>query len=294
VTCSAIQLPGGGTAIVCQDGRRQPCRWCSSPATKLCDGPPPQGSRRKTCDAPMCVTHAEHVEGQDLDRCPDHRQGAAAARPGRPAPARSTTESVDDVLARARDRAGVTEVPRLPVRPARADAAPEGSAPSLSTPDLGGPGRSVEDSPAPAHAVGGGHVQEEPQGSAPGNVAEPQPGPASAPHRAPGPPPTPAAVQHAPAVCKSCSQPILWALVLGDDRRIVKMKTPTKPQVMPVDWQPDPAGRVVVLDRHGTIVAYTLRKDEPPPEGARTRTAHHQTCKHADHWRAASRERRRR
>lgn len=59
----------------------QTCRWCSSPATRLCDKPKGGG----TCDAPMCADHGRRVyhsfrcsnltgEGMQevaIDHCPD-------------------------------------------------------------------------------------------------------------------------------------------------------------------------------------------------------------------------------
>lgn len=39
---------------------------------KLCDGKVARG----TCDAPICDFHATHVEGKDLDFCPNHRNQA--------------------------------------------------------------------------------------------------------------------------------------------------------------------------------------------------------------------------
>jgi len=73
--CVAIQTTVDGKTVT---GRlrmsgRPPsrCRWCSKPPTKLCDGPPMAGSRKKACDAPMCDEHAHHIE-PDLDHCPLH------------------------------------------------------------------------------------------------------------------------------------------------------------------------------------------------------------------------------
>ena len=127
--CDFVALPDGGAAIVCTGGRRRRCAFCDASSTKLCDGPPPEGKRRKTCDRPLCPRHAAHVDGQDLDFCPEHR-GLAGGQ--------------ED-------------------RPARADAAPAGSAPSPAgsppTEDQmrGGPPRPVgavmgAALPAPAHA----------------------------------------------------------------------------------------------------------------------------------------------
>lgn len=76
MTCEFISLPGGGTAVVCSDRKRIRCAYCEAWSTKLCDGPPPAGSRKKTCDKPLCPAHAAHVEGQDLDYCPEHAMSA--------------------------------------------------------------------------------------------------------------------------------------------------------------------------------------------------------------------------
>jgi hypothetical protein len=93
----------------------------------------------------------------------------------------------------------------------------------------------------------------------------------------------PARPAHDPKHCRSCGRAILWALVLEDDRRTVKLKAGTeRPAAMPVDFQPDPVkGNVVVLDRGGTVVAYTLKKGEAPPTGARLRTSHFSDCPNA-------------
>lgn len=54
--------------IVCTRGaRRQRCRWCERYGDRLCDYP----VAGKTCDAPMCATHAKRV-GRDKDHCPKH------------------------------------------------------------------------------------------------------------------------------------------------------------------------------------------------------------------------------
>lgn len=73
--CDRMSIPGG-VAVVCSRGqKRSYCIVCASPATLLCDGPPPAGVKRKTCDAPLCRSHAKHV-GPDRDLCP----GCAAKR----------------------------------------------------------------------------------------------------------------------------------------------------------------------------------------------------------------------
>jgi hypothetical protein len=87
VICQRIQMPDGGTAIVCRDGRRKRCAICGAlAAEKLCDGPPPRAARRKTCDRALCSRCATHVEGADLDFCPEHKELAMQPRGGPPRP----------------------------------------------------------------------------------------------------------------------------------------------------------------------------------------------------------------
>lgn len=73
--CVQMALPGGGVAIVRLSGKRpQPCQWCATLSTKLCDfvvSSPQQITHKRTCDAPMCAQHAKSV-GHDLDYCPEH------------------------------------------------------------------------------------------------------------------------------------------------------------------------------------------------------------------------------
>jgi len=73
--CKEVRLPGGGVAFVRYANRRVPkCGWCHELSTKLCDfviSPPQQVTHKKTCDAPMCDTHAKSV-GPNLDYCPVH------------------------------------------------------------------------------------------------------------------------------------------------------------------------------------------------------------------------------
>ena len=75
--CRTIHLPGGGPALVCGPRLRRPLRRCSvchCPETlctqKLCDAPV-RGKPERTCDAPVYVEHAWHVE-PDTDYCPQH------------------------------------------------------------------------------------------------------------------------------------------------------------------------------------------------------------------------------
>lgn len=70
--CEWIKLPDGSTALVKFGNRRKPrCSVCKQPgAPFLCDGPPPAGSTRKTCDAPLCRACAKRT-GRDRDVCPN-------------------------------------------------------------------------------------------------------------------------------------------------------------------------------------------------------------------------------
>lgn len=74
--CEKIVFPDGVTGYVCKRGSRRPaapCEVCGNrPHAKLCDGSPPKGARRKTCDRKLCEECAAHVKGADLDFCPDH------------------------------------------------------------------------------------------------------------------------------------------------------------------------------------------------------------------------------
>jgi hypothetical protein len=77
--CRVLPLTGGGVAIVCgpfHHRQQRRCCVCHVPETlatlKLCDGPPLRG--RGTCDQPVCVDHAVHVE-PDIDYCPRHAPG---------------------------------------------------------------------------------------------------------------------------------------------------------------------------------------------------------------------------
>jgi hypothetical protein len=77
VGCNVINLPDGGTALVCSRGRggAKLCTRClrdgvKKPSRYLCDFPlPPDG--RKTCDKPMCEMHRRAVR-DGVDHCFDH------------------------------------------------------------------------------------------------------------------------------------------------------------------------------------------------------------------------------
>lgn len=73
--CVEMTIPGGRKALVRMSGKRPPnCKWCDRLSTKLCDfdiSHPSQVTHRRTCDAPMCDTHATSV-GVNRDYCPIH------------------------------------------------------------------------------------------------------------------------------------------------------------------------------------------------------------------------------
>jgi hypothetical protein len=78
MACRTIHFPRGATAIVCGPRvRRQVrrCVVCNCPDTmctmKLCDGPRDGGKPGQTCDTPVCVDCAHHIE-PDTDYCPQH------------------------------------------------------------------------------------------------------------------------------------------------------------------------------------------------------------------------------
>jgi hypothetical protein len=64
--------------LLCRGRAPKNCAFCTRPHTKLCDGPPPKGVKRKTCDKPLCHIHAT-PGGKDVDYCPDHKSRAAVA-----------------------------------------------------------------------------------------------------------------------------------------------------------------------------------------------------------------------
>lgn len=76
--CDKWRLQDGTTAIACSRGSaRRRCKVCGAKATLLCDGPPPAGVKRKTCDAPICKACAKRV-GPDRDLCPGCVEKAGA------------------------------------------------------------------------------------------------------------------------------------------------------------------------------------------------------------------------
>jgi len=66
---------GNVIGIACGSSPRRKVPDCSVCTQEkgpiLCDGPAPVGSKRKSCDAPMCRTCA-HRTGPDRDMCPRH------------------------------------------------------------------------------------------------------------------------------------------------------------------------------------------------------------------------------
>lgn len=95
---------------------------------------------------------------------------------------------------------------------------------------------------------------------------------------------------HKGTVCRSCNARILWGQLIdasGERQR----KPDGKFKAIPVDFEPSPAGNVVLFDRHGDettrgIVARVLRRGESPPPGAKLRTPHFATCPNADKHRS--------
>lgn len=68
--CERVQVPGGGSAIIC-GVRHRKCR-CGRRATLECDWKVP-GRRSGTCDRPLCPRCSfSPAPGKDL--CLDHRE----------------------------------------------------------------------------------------------------------------------------------------------------------------------------------------------------------------------------
>lgn len=74
MTCKREDLLGGVTVFSCSRGQRQTCGQpdCRRPMTKLCDFKLKGKLEGKTCDRPLCDTHAQSV-GPNLDYCPAHK-----------------------------------------------------------------------------------------------------------------------------------------------------------------------------------------------------------------------------
>lgn len=88
MTCHLVQMPAGGSAIVCTTSRRRRCR-CGRPAGLLCDWKV-SSRKRGTCDAPICDRCAVSP-APDKDLCQDHarefeRWKASRLRDGREVP----------------------------------------------------------------------------------------------------------------------------------------------------------------------------------------------------------------
>lgn len=81
MACRDIQLPGGGTAIVCGPRTRtKTCVVCGRrQSSKLCDFPLRGAKAGKTCDRPLCERCAVHSE-PDTDYCPTHAHMVEAGR----------------------------------------------------------------------------------------------------------------------------------------------------------------------------------------------------------------------
>lgn len=75
MTCEHVQLPGGGTAIVCgtKPWPRSKVRCsCGHPAKLLCDWKV-SDSKTGTCDKPICA-RCTTSPAPDKDLCPEHAQ----------------------------------------------------------------------------------------------------------------------------------------------------------------------------------------------------------------------------
>lgn len=72
MACERVNLPSGGSAIVCGTDRRPKCSVCGARSrVNLCDWKTP-GQRKGTCDAPICdACSTKPAPGKDL--CPTHK-----------------------------------------------------------------------------------------------------------------------------------------------------------------------------------------------------------------------------
>ena len=95
--CTTVPFPGG-FAILCGGRRVAPCSvpGCGRPHEKLCDAPLWKGAPRRTCDAKLCATHAQHV-GKNRDYCAAHAKQAAL--PGWSTPNEPATEQAPGEVA---------------------------------------------------------------------------------------------------------------------------------------------------------------------------------------------------
>lgn len=70
MTCTRVQIPGGGVAIVCGPKKRAKRCSCGGTATLLCDWKV-KGKKSGTCDQGLCE-RCTHVPAPDKDLCPKH------------------------------------------------------------------------------------------------------------------------------------------------------------------------------------------------------------------------------
>lgn len=73
--CDVKWTPGGGYAIACSRGQRQPrCSSCGARASKLCDYRVERDGKPATCDRALCTRCAVRVPfgSRFLDYCPPH------------------------------------------------------------------------------------------------------------------------------------------------------------------------------------------------------------------------------
>lgn len=100
-----------GAYWICSRGRRGKAPLCSvcrtRPATQLCDGPPPPGARRVTCDAALCTRCSAHVPAAVV-LLPSHVERAAGVKPER------DDRDFCPRCAAASHVAGQLELPRVP------------------------------------------------------------------------------------------------------------------------------------------------------------------------------------
>lgn len=71
MVCKTMNLPGGGFAIVCGLPKPKACIHCGKPSSKLCDFPLTGAKVGSTCDRPLCIRCATHVD-PDTDYCQQH------------------------------------------------------------------------------------------------------------------------------------------------------------------------------------------------------------------------------
>lgn len=98
---------GGVAAIVCTGRGRQKRCACGQPARYLCDWKTGGG---KTCDRPICVTHAEEV-AQDKHLCVEHQAALCALARRAAGEGGTMIGEVDHVDGRADAREDVTGQP---------------------------------------------------------------------------------------------------------------------------------------------------------------------------------------